>query len=158
VTICLDRMLPYGSSGQPGDGPGVPVVPLFGLAPDGVFLSRPVTRPPVSSYLAISPLLPKRKRYVSVALFRRVAPPGCYPASCPRSSDFPLRYSRSGHPFYLGHSEIHSHSNIENCLCQGNWGFPTYRFKAKLLFKRLKQIPSCRGMFLLFSRGVLHIP
>ena len=67
VTIYLDRMLPYGSSGQPGDGPGIPIVPLFGLAPDGVFLSRPVTRPPVSSYLAISPL-PPGGRYVSVAL------------------------------------------------------------------------------------------
>ena len=56
ATIYLDRTLPSGSCGQPGDGPGFPIVPLFGLAPDGVFLSRPVTRPLVSSYLAISPL------------------------------------------------------------------------------------------------------
>jgi len=56
VTIYLGRMLPSGSSGQPGDGPGFPIVPLFGLARDGVFLSRLVTQPLVSSYLAISPL------------------------------------------------------------------------------------------------------
>ena len=43
------------------------MVPLFGLAPDGVFLSQPVTRLLVSSYLAISPL-PVKGRYVSVAL------------------------------------------------------------------------------------------
>ncbi len=57
VTIYLDRMLPSDSCGQPGDGPGFPIVPLFGLAPDGVFLSRSVAQPLVSSYLAISPLL-----------------------------------------------------------------------------------------------------
>ncbi len=69
VTIYLDRMLPSGSCGQPGDGPGFPIVPLFGLAPDGVFLSRSVAQPLVSSYLAISPLLFLAEgRYVSVAL------------------------------------------------------------------------------------------
>ncbi len=69
VIIYLGRMLPSGSCGQPGDGPGGPIVSLFGLAPDGVFLSRLVTQPLVSSYLAISPLLSLAEgRYVSVAL------------------------------------------------------------------------------------------
>ncbi len=52
--------------------------------------------------------------------FRRVTPPGCYPASCPRSSDFPLQYNWSGHPVYLAQPEIHLHFNIEGVLCQGN--------------------------------------
>jgi len=101
VTIYLGWMLPSSSCGQPGDGPGLPIVPLFGLAPDGVYRSRPVTRSLVSSYLAISPLSFRRRTVCFCGTFRRVAPPGCYPASCPRSSDFPLRRSRSGHPVYL---------------------------------------------------------
>src|SRR5579863_7128041 len=63
--ISLRRRLPAASSSQPGSirashprGARSPRLPLSlsGLAPDGVYLSRPVTRPLVSSYLTISPL------------------------------------------------------------------------------------------------------
>ena len=37
VTIYLALELPPGSSDQPGDEAGRPFVPLFGLAPDGVY-------------------------------------------------------------------------------------------------------------------------
>jgi hypothetical protein len=37
VTIHLALMLPSGSSDQPGVGPGVPINPLFGLAPGVVY-------------------------------------------------------------------------------------------------------------------------
>jgi len=37
VTIYLALMLPSGSSDQPGEQAGRPFVPLFGLAPDGVY-------------------------------------------------------------------------------------------------------------------------
>ncbi len=51
-------------------------------------LSRPVTRLLVSSYPTISPLPASRFSSGPLAVcfcgtFRRVAPPGCYPASCP---------------------------------------------------------------------------
>ena len=39
VTIYLALMLPLGSSDQPGEQAGHPFVPLFGLAPDGVYLA-----------------------------------------------------------------------------------------------------------------------
>ena len=44
--------------------------------------SRRVTTPLVRSYRTISPL-PLARRYSFCATFRRVAPPGCYPAPCP---------------------------------------------------------------------------
>jgi hypothetical protein len=134
VTIYLDRMLPAGSSGQPGDGPGWPIVPLFDLAPEGVF---PAGRSPGRWWALTSPFHPCSAIILTLILsldgrgdqsdlravcfcgtFRRVAPPGCYPASCPRSSDFPPQYSRGGHPVYLAHSEIQLHSNIKGILCQ----------------------------------------
>ncbi len=71
ATIYLALPLPEGSSGRPGDGlrrvgvraspvketagPGT-LVPLLGLAPDGVCLAPDVTTRAVSSYLAVSPL------------------------------------------------------------------------------------------------------
>ncbi len=77
ATIYLALPLPEGSSGQPGDGlrrvgvrkspvtetagPGT-LVPLLGLAPDGVCLASDVTTGAVSSYLAVSPLPLRRGR------------------------------------------------------------------------------------------------
>jgi len=37
VTIYLALMLPSGSSDQPGEQARQPIIPLFGLAPDGVY-------------------------------------------------------------------------------------------------------------------------
>ena len=67
---------------------------LFGLAPDGVYLAAPVTR-------CAGGLLPHRftlacagrskgssrhRRFALCCTVHRVAPPGCYPASCPGES------------------------------------------------------------------------
>jgi len=126
VTIYLDRTLPSGSCGQPGDGPGFPIVPLFGLAPDGVFLSRTVTRSPVSSCLAISPLPREIGAVCFCGTFRRVTPPGCYPASCPRSSDFPPSFTEEGRrsPGLLGAPQVHVYFNIESDSCQKGRSHP----------------------------------
>ena len=99
VTIYLAQMLPPGSCGQPGDGPGFPIVPLFGLAPDGVYLGRPVARPPVSSYLAISPLL--FERYVSVALSVGSPLLGVTQHLARGARTFLPDFIQGGHPVYL---------------------------------------------------------
>ena len=53
----LQRPTRRGTGEQPADGPqNGPSLLLSGLAPDGVYRGRPVTRSPVSSYLTISPL------------------------------------------------------------------------------------------------------
>ncbi len=54
---------------------------LLGLAPDGACHAVPVARSAVSSYLAISPLPPKR-RFIFCCAIRRISAPGRYPASC----------------------------------------------------------------------------
>ena len=100
--ISLRRRLPAASSSQPGGGrasnPWVvertrsPLL-LSGLAPDGVYLSRPVTRSLVSSYLAISPLpdgsVAPDGRYVSVALSLGSPPLAVNQHPALWSSDFP---------------------------------------------------------------------
>ena len=67
--IYLGRLSPAASSDLTREVPGIaggmrraasPL--LFGLAPDGVYPASPVTRTAVSSYLAISPLPPRRDR------------------------------------------------------------------------------------------------
>ena len=112
ATIYLALPLPEGSSGQPGDGlrrvgvraspvtetagPGT-LVPLLGLAPDGVCLASDVTTGAVSSDLAVSPLPPLREgRYVSVAL--SVGSPR------PAVSGHPARWSSDFPPSFLGTS------------------------------------------------------
>lgn len=47
---------------------------------------RPVTRSPVSSYLAFSPLPRLREAVCLCGTFLRVTPPGRYPAPCPAES------------------------------------------------------------------------
>ncbi len=80
MTIYLVRLLLAVSSGQPGKSQTL-YTPLLGLAPNGVYLSRPVT------WFA-GELLPRHftltgnRRYVSVALFRTITRPGRYPAFC----------------------------------------------------------------------------
>ena len=72
---------------------GGPPTPLFGLAPGGVYQPPRSPEVLVVSYTTVSPLpVPVWQArqaiggLVSVALFRRVAPPGCYPAPCPMES------------------------------------------------------------------------
>jgi len=57
-------------------------VPLFGLAPGGVYPATPVTSRAVRSYRTISPL-PARGRYIFCGTFHRLAPSRCYLAPCP---------------------------------------------------------------------------
>jgi hypothetical protein len=98
VAIFLGRRLPIASSDQPEDRPGTYGPPIWSCSGWGL-PSRPVTRPLVRSYRTISPLpgaaRASRGCYPSEAqcrspgrcgfcgTFRRVAPPGCYPAPCP---------------------------------------------------------------------------
>ena len=102
AVIYLGPPLPTGSSGQPGDGPDS-LVPLLGLAPDGVCLASNVTIGAVSSYLAISPL-PECGRCVSVALSVGSPRPAVSGHPVQRSSDFPLPRSEPGQrpPGHLG--------------------------------------------------------
>ena len=54
---------------------------LFGLAPDGVYRAPLITLGAVGSYPTFSPL-PKKllRRFIFCGAFRRVTPPGRYPA------------------------------------------------------------------------------
>ena len=66
----------------PGTTRAAPYVPLFGLAPGGVYPATDVTTSAVRSYRTISPLPPKG-RYIFCGTFRRLTPPRCYLAPCP---------------------------------------------------------------------------
>jgi len=83
VAIYLALMLPSGSSDQPGDEAERPFVPLFGLAPDGVC---PADWSPSRWWALTPPFHPCLALLEAVCFcgtFRRVTPPGCYPAPCP---------------------------------------------------------------------------
>ncbi len=61
-------------------------VPLFGLAPDGVYPATPVASSAVRSYRTISPLPDHSKvvgRYIFCGTFHRFASSRRYLASCP---------------------------------------------------------------------------
>jgi len=89
TTIYLVPTLPTGSSGQPGES-RASIIPLFGLAPDGVCLASVVTIGAVSSYLTISPWpRPKSRWYVSVALSVGLPRPAVSGHPAQWSSDFP---------------------------------------------------------------------
>ena len=62
---------------------------------------QPVTRLPVSSYLTISPLPRLLGAVCFCCTFRRVTPPGCYPASCPEELGLSSPIAQGGHPVYL---------------------------------------------------------
>ena len=94
AVIYLGQRLPAVSSGLPGTraGRAAPrppkrVLPLLGLAPDGGCLAARVTTSAggllhrlftITGATQVAPAV-----YFSVVLFRRVTPPGRYPASCP---------------------------------------------------------------------------
>ncbi len=86
TVIHLGRASPRASGGQPGNGAGHTIVPLFGLAPGGVCPATDVTTRAVRSYRTISPLpvrLRKRRRYIFCGTFRELALPRRYLAPYP---------------------------------------------------------------------------
>ncbi len=78
------------------------MVPLFGLAPGGVFPATDVTTRAVRSYRTISPLpalpdLPETlRRYVFCGTFRELAPPRRYLAPCPVEPGLSSAFAYSG--------------------------------------------------------------
>ena len=82
MPIYLGLQFPTGSSDLPGEGASNSIFPLFGLAPGGVYLADRVAP-------ATGELLPHRftltsrrvqRRSTLCCTFRRIAPPGSYPA------------------------------------------------------------------------------
>jgi len=67
-------------------------VPLFGLAPGGVYLATSVTRSAVRSYRTLSPLPNKSGGILSVALAVGSRPPGVTWHLTLWSPDFPHRH------------------------------------------------------------------
>ena len=91
---------------------GRPLIPLFGLAPDGVCTAVRLPGTPVSSYLTISPL-PRCKsgRYVSVALSVGFPLPGVTRHPARWSSDFPLLQKKERSPGLPDLSKSSRHNN-----------------------------------------------
>jgi hypothetical protein len=94
TAIHLGRASPHASSNLPGNRAGRTIVPLFGLAPDGVYPATPVARRAVRSYRTISPLpaVPSPVAaggIFSVALSVDSHPPGITWHPALRSPDFP---------------------------------------------------------------------
>ena len=94
TAIHLGRASPHASSNLPGNRTGRTIVPLFGLAPDGVYPATPVARRAVRSYRTISPLpsapFPDTTGGIfSVALSVDSHPPGITWHPALRSPDFP---------------------------------------------------------------------
>ncbi len=88
AVIYLERRLPAASSGLPGarTGRAAPARSCLALLPVGVAWPPVSPRAPVVSYTTFSPSparSPGPAVCFSVALFRRVTPPGRYPAPCP---------------------------------------------------------------------------
>ncbi len=94
TAIHLGRASPHASSNLPGNRTGRTIVPLFGLAPDGVYPATPVARCAVRSYRTISPLpafpFPETTGGIfSVALSVDSHPPGITWHPALWSPDFP---------------------------------------------------------------------
>ena len=106
--IHLAQKLPFESSDLPGDDASHAIVPLFGLALDGVYTANPVTRIAVSSYLTFSPL-PKKSRAVYFLLH------------CPSSRDV---RSLTGIP--LCRARTFLHTNIFGSDCPANFQDQVY--------------------------------
>ena len=84
--IPLGPASPLGSSSTPGDGPSQPIVPLFGLAPSGVY--RALRRCPRRRWALTPPFHPYHaplravRRSALCCTSRRLAPPRRYLALC----------------------------------------------------------------------------
>ena len=113
VIIYLAFALPRSSSDLP-ETQRAAVWFQFGLASSGVYRACSVTRTAVSSYLAFPPLLPKGKRFISVALAWELPPPDVIRHSALWSPDFPHL-----HPFVYAAAitcptHINTYTKIKN--------------------------------------------
>ena len=89
ATIYLDHGIAAGFLAAHLGRDGRATLSLLGLAPDGVYRAAPVTRGAGGLLHHRFTLACGREAHRRSALcctFRRVAPPGCYPASCPVES------------------------------------------------------------------------
>jgi len=84
TAIHLGCKSPCSSSNLPRNRAGHASVPLFDLAPGGVYHATSVTSCAVRSYRTFSPLPAiSGRRYIFCGTFRRLAPPRHYLAPCP---------------------------------------------------------------------------
>ena len=84
TVIHLGCKSPRSSSNLPRDRAGHASVPLFDLAPGGVYHATSVTSCAVRSYRTFSPLpVTSDRRYIFCGTFRRLTPPRRYLAPCP---------------------------------------------------------------------------
>ncbi len=115
TVIHLDAASPQASSNLPGNRTGRTIVPLFGLAPGGVYPATPVTRRAVRSYRTISPLPAApcgstTGGIFSVALSMGSRPPGVTWHLALWSPDFPPRLRGATVWPTPGQSIEHEHS------------------------------------------------
>ncbi len=84
TVIHLGCKSPCSSSNLPRNRAGHASVPLFDLAPGGVYHATPVTSCAVRSYRTFSPLpITNDRRFIFCGTFRRLTPPRRYLAPCP---------------------------------------------------------------------------
>jgi len=84
TVIHLGCKSPCSSSNLPRNRAGHASVPLFDLAPGGVYHATSVTSCAVRSYRTFSPLpVTSDRRYIFCGTFRRLTPPRRYLAPCP---------------------------------------------------------------------------
>ena len=84
TVIHLGCKSPCSSSNLPRNRAGHASVPLFDLAPGGVYHATSVTSCAVRSYRTFSPLPAiSGRRYIFCGTFRRLTPPRRYLAPCP---------------------------------------------------------------------------
>ncbi len=83
TVIHLGCASPHTSCDLPGNGAGRTNVPLFGLAPGGVYPATPVTRRAVRSYRTISPLPAVLKKQQRAVYFLWHWPLACAPQALP---------------------------------------------------------------------------
>ena len=82
--IHLGCKSPCSSSNLPRNRAGHASVPLFDLAPGGVYHATSVTSCAVRSYRTFSPLpVINNRRFIFCGTFRRLTPPRRYLAPCP---------------------------------------------------------------------------
>jgi len=116
TVIHLGCKSPSSSSNLPRDRAGHASVPLFDLAPGGVYHATPVTSCAVRSYRTFSPLPVKDRRYIFCGTFRRLTPPRRYLAPCPMepglSSILSCDKTATAQPTLSARSVSHIHTDV----------------------------------------------